>query len=272
MSNFRVTFRIASAVASRLLRSKFLIVVVLFAVLFMLMMTAPLLSMKEMKEGGELVDFRDMKAMYLQMTMTIMGWMANLVAMILGSTVIRQDIKDATIFSVLAKPVSRLQYFVGSTLGALFCQTIVWCIFGGVWLLFVYLLDKAVAPLYISICLSELLKSYLMLALALGWSQRFSPWIAGAFALFTFAGELLAGIAVAALGNLNLFPVKLLGKICTFPFPDFSGLDVLMRQLGETLLQPVNLTWPILHVIDYALVVLFIAWLAFRQQDLTANS
>jgi hypothetical protein len=111
-----------------------------------------------------------------------------------------------------------------------------------------------------------------MLVLALGWSQRFSPWIAGAFALFTFDGDSLAGIAVAALGNLNLFPVKLLGKVCTFPFPDFSGLDVLMRQLGETLLKPVNLTWPILHVIDYALLVLFIAWLAFRQQDLTANS
>jgi ABC-type transport system involved in multi-copper enzyme maturation permease subunit len=272
MSSFVHTFRIASAVGSRLLRSKFLIVVVLISLLFMVVLCAPFLQMQELKEGGEMVDFREMKTEYLFMTIGVMGWMANLVALILGSTVIRQDIKDGTIFSVLSKPVSRLQYFTGSTLGALFCQTIVWCVFGSVWLLFGYLLDKFVSPLCVSICFGELLKSYLMLALALGWSQRFSPWIAGALALFTFSGEMLAGSAVNAVGNLNLFPVNLLNKICTFPFPDFSGLDALLRQLGQTSLQPVNLLWPILHIIDYVLVILFIAWLAFRQQDLSANS
>lgn len=272
MNKIEITLCIARSVASRLIRSKFLIVAVVFVLIGVLLLIAPFFTMKELKESGELYDYRDMKANTVHSTIMLMGWMANVIAMVLGSTVVRHDIKDGTIFSVLAKPVSRLQYFIGSALGALTCQTAVGLLFAGTWLLLEYFLDKSVSPLYFSICFSELLKANLMVSLALAFSIRFSPWIAGTLALLTFSGESLAKQAVDAITNLHFYPLKPFLQYFTFPFPSYYQLDMLFRQLSQTTVKPVEISWALLHIADYALVVLLIAWFAFRRQDLSQNA
>lgn len=267
-----ITLRIALAATSRLLRSRLLIVTVLIGLVYVIMMAAPIGEISELKEGGEFVDALDMKAMWMHMAITGMEWMANLVALFLGSTVIHQEIKDGTIFSILSKPVSRLQYFIGSFLGAAFCLCIVWCIFGLVWAWFIYAVDKSIQPLHVSIFCSEVIKSLLMLSLSLAWSQRFSPWLAGVLALLTFDGETMAKHAVGSLAFLHLSPPAMFVKICAFPFPCFQGFDALLNQLGQTSLEPVELTWPFIHMVDFVAVALLFAWFCFRKQDLISNS
>jgi Cu-processing system permease protein len=267
-----IVSRIAFAVISRLFRSRLLIVAVLISLVVMIMMAQPMISIAEMKEGGEFADAQDMASLDMQVSIGMMGWMANLVALFLGSTVIRQDIKEGTIFSVLSKPVSRLQYFIGSALGAAFCQCAVWCVFGAVWLWFIYSLEKSIQPLHLTVLCSEMLKSLLMLSLALAWSQKFSPWIAGLFALLTFGGGNLARRAVDCLNFIKIDPPEIVGKICSFPFPTFDKFDELSNQLGQTSLEPVALNWQAIHTLDYLALALLVAWLCFRKQDLTSNT
>jgi Cu-processing system permease protein len=266
-----ITMRIARAVMQRLLRSRVLIVAVIFALMLMGLMSASMMSLTDMKNADEVTSALQMKNIILCSVIGIMGFFANMIALILGSAVIRQDIKDATILSILSKPVSRLQYFIGSALGASFCQLIVWCIFAAVWAGLVYSLDKSVQPLHVLILFCEVLKSLLMLALTLAWAQKFSPWIAGVLALVTFDGEGMTNNAVSLLGLLHIAPNELLTKICAFPFPCFDGFDAQLSQLQKTSLEPLAMTWPLIHIIDYTALALLVAWLCFRKQDLTPN-
>jgi ABC-type transport system involved in multi-copper enzyme maturation permease subunit len=267
-----ITLRIASAVAARLLRSRLLIVAVLFGIVLVIMMAAPIFTIMELKEGGEFVDAQGIKAMCMPAAIAVMGSMSNLIALLLGSTVVRQDIKDGTIFSVLSKPISRLQYFIGSVLGAIYCQCSVWLVFGAIWLGFSYLVEKSIQPLHGYILCSEVVKSILMLSLALAWSQKFSPWIAGALALCTFDGADLSERALTSLRYLHVFPGKTVMEICAFPFPKFMGFDALLHQISETSLAPVSVTWSFIHMFDYLAFALLVAWLCFRKMDLISSS
>lgn len=267
-----ITMRIALAVASRLLRSRILIVAVLFGAVFIVLSASPVVTFKELKETGEMADAMDMKRMCMGAAIVIMGFTANLVALVLGSTVIRQDIQDGTIFSVLSKPVSRLQYFAGSMLGAGLCQCIVWVVFAILWFWFVYAADGSIQFLHIHILFSEVVKSLLILGLSFAWAQIFSPWVAATVALITFDGDYLVSTALKNLPYLHIVPTKEIVDTCTFPFPSFQAFDALAEQLGQTSIKPIVLFWQYLHMIDYCLAALLVAWLCFRKADLMSHN
>jgi len=98
---------IAGTVLNRLSRNKLLIVTVLVAFLIIGLMSSSLVMVRVATEAGQMKEAQQEAAEIFFFVTLLMGWFANLVALVIGVNVTRQEIRDGTIFSVLAKPVAR---------------------------------------------------------------------------------------------------------------------------------------------------------------------
>lgn len=261
---------ITGHVLNRLWRQKLLIVTFGVALLIIGFVSSPLFMIKMATEAGQLSEAQQAAAGMFLLVTTLMGWFAGLVGLIIGVTVTRQDIRDATIFSLLAKPVARWEYLLGSYLGSVIYLLLVWVVLAAVYVGLVYVTEQPLGRIHGLVILGHAALSLLMLSLAFGLAQHFSAWIAALLGVVIYNGDAAVNALVSLLGLIRLRMPEWMSKALTFPLPATNCFDPLFESLAKIPLQPPPWGWGFLHIIDYSAVMVLLGWGLFRRQDVTS--
>lgn len=196
------------------------------------------------------------------------GGLGNFVALVLGATLVRTDLREGTILSVLSKPISRWAYVVGSYGGSVLFLMLVWGIFVLLFLGLAYVLEVEVTRTHAWILLGRVLLALVLLSTAFFFSLFTSAWVAAALALIVYYGDsfaaLLASLLRPMVGTVSERTRALLG----YPFPATDRLDFLYGMLSGQLLDTPAVGLLFLHLADYAAVMLALAVWVFERKDI----
>jgi ABC-type transport system involved in multi-copper enzyme maturation permease subunit len=157
------------------------------------------------------------------------GWMISIT---LGAILWRQDERDGTLFTFMAKPISRIQMLYGKLLGCIYALIIylgiTTLLFALLDLLLVHAALPATMPLFLLECLLEW-TAYL--SLSLFFSCYFNSLTA---AFLVILGGIFSFLA-RQLIRIDSDTARLVGKIIRFPFIDtnmeFTAGDLFVPEL-----------------------------------------
>ncbi len=198
--------------------------------------------------------------------------LSALFAAIIGATVLRAELTSGTIYGVLAKPLSRAEYIAGSIAGGLFVLMLMWGFLVAVLAVVSRLSDAEFGTLPVAIAGTRVLHSLLFMATGLFLSVRIHSWVAVVLAMVLVNG---AAVVATVCRLLNAFvvhiPPKVVDALC-FPFPLVGAFDGWAAQLVQTNLAPIPVLPAVAHFVDYALVLIVLAYLSFRRLDLNRSS
>ena len=256
----------------RLLRSRILIAGAILALLVMGLYSGILIAILAAAEQGDQQEVQALIPMFFHLAVAMFGTVSTIMATIIGVTVLRTDMTSGTIFGVLAKPVSRGEYVAGNWLGGLVAVLILWLVFTVVMGAIASGIGAPLGSLHAAIIASRILMAALSLSAALLLSIRFNAWGAAVLSVLLVNGASVVEQVANILGALKVdVPEKLVNAL-TFPFPVTNAFDGLSERLMQSDLAPDSLLPAVTHVVDYALVLLFIAYLFFRRLDLNRSS
>lgn len=261
---------IAGHVLNRLWRQRLLIVTLVVAFLIIGFVSSPLFVIKMATEAGQVSEVQQAAAVVFLFVTMLMGWFAALVGLVIGVSVTRQDIRDGTIFSLLAKPVARWEYLGGSYLGSVICLLLVWVVLAAVYVGLVYVTEQPLDRIHGLVILGRAALSLLMLSLAFGLVQYFSAWIATLLGVVIYNGDAAVDALVTLLDLMRLRMPEWMSKALMFPLPATNCFDPLFASLSKTQLQPPPWGWGFLHILDYSAVMVLLGWWLFRRQDVTS--
>lgn len=264
------TVIIAGHVLSRLWRQKLVLVTLVVALLIIGLMSSSLFMIKTATQLGQPSEAQQMAMGLFFFVTMLMGWFADLVGLVIGVTVTRQDIRDGTVFSLLAKPVARWEYLLGSYLGSVVYLLLVWLVLTGVYVGLVYVTEQPLGRMHGLVLLGHAALSLLMLSLAFGLAQRFSAWIAALLAVVIYNGDAAVNTLGSLVGLLGLGMPEWIHKALVFPLPATNCFDMLFESLMKTQLQSLPWGWGLLHIIDYSALMVLLGWWLFRRQDVTS--
>ncbi len=199
------------------------------------------------------------------------GGLGNLVALVLGATLVRADIREGTILGVLSKPIPRWAYVVGSYLGSALALLLVWGIFAGLFLGLAHVLEVELGREHVWILVGRVLLALVLLSAAFCFSMFASAWVAAALALLVYYGESFAGLLALLLRPVMGPTFERVQAILGFPFPATNRLDFLYGMLGGRLLDAPDMGLLFLHLADYAALLLVLAVWAFERMDIGAG-
>lgn len=202
----------------------------------------------------------------------LMGIFGNLVALVTGVNVSRQEIKEGTIFGVLSKPVTRLQYLLGSYFGGLVSLLLTWLVLVSTYLLVIYLSGLHPSKADLLLLLGRITLSVLFFGLAFCLAQRFSAWIAAVLGVAIYEGDSVVGLLAMLLRRMRVPVTDRTERLMAFPFPATNGLDALSGAFIKSQLNAPQVGWVFLHLWDYVVVLILVAWWLFRRQDLCQAS
>lgn len=194
-------------------------------------------------------------------------------AVILGGFMIPNEVERRVVFTILSKPVSRMQYLLGKFLGA--CAVIfVLDVLMGLAFLAAYVLKhpqgwQGVNPMLPMAIFAIYLQTVVLLATALMLSTVASPiftMIATGFVYIIGA----VNSSVTYLSNrAESFGMRLVFGVLSTIIPNFNNFDLRPALLND---QPIQF-WPYLggyvigYTILYCLAMLAIAWLLFNERE-----
>ncbi|MCS6817575.1 MAG: ABC transporter permease [Blastocatellia bacterium] len=196
------------------------------------------------------------------------GGFGNFIALVLGATLVRADLRDGTILSVLSKPIPRWAYVVGSYLGCALSLLLAWAIFALLFLGLAYALGGEINRAHAWILLGRVLLALVLLSTAFFFSILTSAWIAAALALIVYYGDSFVALLVSLLrpvvGEVSERTRALLG----YPFPATERLDSLFGMLIGQPQDAPAMGMLFLHLADYAAVMLVLAVWVFERKDI----
>ncbi len=252
----------------RLMKSRLLLIGVIGSLLIIGLFMSSVLGMVKLAASGQAVS--DVMVIHMVGTVTgVLGWLAQLIGIFVGVTVVKRDILDGTVAAILSKPVSRGEYIAASYGGSAAYLLLMWVLFAIVLTLFAAAFKTLLNGTIYGVMLAHYLVCVVTMAIALFFSIRLHPWVA---VLLTFV-VLRARATIEGIANL----VNALGghipdgvvSVLTFPFPVFDLLGRLGERIGQgSLAGPSSVVAGFLHVIDYGLVMAVLAWLVFRHLEI----
>jgi ABC-type transport system involved in multi-copper enzyme maturation permease subunit len=248
----------------RLMKSRLLWVGVVGSLLVIGMFMTSVVGMVRMVAQGQSVS-SIMLMQTIGTVITILGALAQLVAIFVGVSVVKRDLVDGTVASVLSKPVTRGEYIAASYVGAAAYLLLMWILFALVLTLFAAALKSSLAGAAYAAMLGRWLVCVMTMGIALAFSIRLHPWVA---VLCTFL--LLRGRSTID-GIANLFGVfgldvpEAVVNTLQFPFPIHGALDNLGDRLSQGSLIEQSTTAGFLHVIDYGIAMALLAWFLFSR-------
>ena len=256
----------------RLLRSRILIAGAILALLVMGLYSGILIAIFAAAEKGDEQGIQALLPMFFHLAVTMFGSVSTIMATVIGVTVLRTDLTTGTIFGVLAKPVSRGEYVAGTWLGGLVALVVMWMVFTLVMAAIASGIGSPIGSLHVAIIGSRILVAALSLSAALLLSIRFNAWGAAVLSVLLVNG---ASVVSQTASILRVFKVDIPERVVNalvFPFPITDAFDALNARLMRSDLAPNGMLPAVTHFIDYALVLLFLAYIFFRRLDLNRAS
>lgn len=258
----------AAVTVKRLSRSKVLLAVLIIVVVILGLMSSSAVIMNLSLEAGEEGVRAQAVTGVLVGTAFLTSIFASLIALIIGVTTVSADIRQATIFSVLSKPIHRWQYLWGSYLGSVIYLLLIWGIFAALFLGTAYVVEDSLDRIHWLAVAGHVVLSIVLLSIAFFFAQAVNPWIAGALAILVYNGESLVGLIEVLARKLEVTLSLTAKRALGYIFPATDRLDLLERMLGSRAIELPALGWAFLHLIDYALVMVVLATLLFNHREL----
>lgn len=256
----------------RLLRSRILIAGSILALLAMGLYSGILIAILAAAKQGEAQEIEALLPMFFHLAVAMFGTVSTIMATVIGVTVLRTDLTSGTIFGVLSKPVSRGEYVAGNWLGGLVALLMLWIVFTVLMAAVAAAIGSPIGSLHFAIIGSRILVAALSLSAALLLSIRFNPWGAAVMSVLLVNGASVVNQVANILGALNVdVPEKIVNAL-SFPFPITNAFEGLNARLMRGDLAPSPVLPAVTHFIDYALVLMFLAYLFFRRLDLNRTS
>jgi hypothetical protein len=168
--------------------------------------------------------------------------------------------------------VSRGEYVAGNWLGGLVAVLILWVVFALVMMGISSGIGAPMGGLHYAILGTRVLAAALSLSAALLLSIRFNAWGAAVLSVLLVNG---ASVVEQLANILGVFKVEIPEKVVNalvFPFPITDAFEGLNARLMRGDLAPESVFPAVAHFVDYALVLLFVAYLCFRRLDLNRAS
>ena len=255
-----ITFR-------RLIQSRLLWIAVVGSLLIIGLFMSTVASMVRMHAAGQAVSH----AVLMQVVgtiITILGAFAQLIAIFVGVTVVRRDVVDGTVASVLSKPLSRGEYIAASYAGSAAYLFLMWVLFALVLTLFAAVFKGTLSGAAYAAMLARFLICVMTMAIALCFAVRTHHWVAVILTALALRGrETVDGIAQIVAATGGSLPDAVVEAL-KFPFPIRGALDNIGKQLTQGSLVEQAMGPGIIHVIDYGLVMAVLAWLLFRNLEI----
>lgn len=251
----------------RLMRSRLLWVAVVGALLIMGIFMSAIVTMVRTVATGQAVSGAHVLHV-VGTVISILGALGQLIAIFVGVSVVRRDVVDGTVASVLSKPVSRGEYIAASWAGSAVYLLLMWLLFALLLTLFAAAFKSTLAGAAYMAMLGRFLVCLMTMAIALSFSIRAHPWVAVLLTFLLLRGRATVdGIAqLLAVAGANV-PDALVEAL-KFPFPIGGALDALGDRLTKTSLSEQALGPAFLHIIDYGLVMAVLAYLLFRRLEI----
>ena len=251
----------------RLMKSRLLWIAVIGSLMVMGIFMTAIVSMVKMLASGEAVP-GGMVVHVVGTVLSILSALATLVAVFVGVSVIRRDMEEGTLTSVLSKPVSRGEYIAASYAGAAIYLLMMWALFALVLTLFAAAFKTALGgPVYLAV-LGDYLLCVMAMAVALFFSIRVHPWVAVLLTFVVLRGRSSVEGIASLLGALGARPPDAVVNVLTFPFPMPGALDDLGERLSQGALVDRSMAAGFAHVIDYGLVMALLAYFVFRTVEI----
>ena len=247
----------------RLMKSRMLLIGVVGSLLVIGIFMTSVVGMVRMLATGEAVT-DTMLWHVLGTIVTFLGALAQLIAIFVGVSVIRRDVVEGTVASVLSKPVSRGEYIAASYAGAAIYLLMMWILFALVLTLFAAAFKNTLGGTVYATMLGRYLVCVMTMGIALFFSIRAHPALAVVLTFVVLRGTAtidgIVSVVKALGGNVPDAVVNALA----FPFPVQGALDNLGERLTRGSLVEQSAAMGFLHIIDYGLVMAVLAWLVFR--------
>lgn len=246
----------------RLMRSRLLWLAVVGSLLVMGMFMTAIVGMVRMLASGESVP-AVMVIHVIGTVLTILGALAMLIAVFVGVTVVRRDLDEGTLASVLSKPVSRGEYIAASYAGAAAYLLMMWGGFALVLTLFAAAFKSFLGgPAYLAM-FGNWLTCVLAMSVAMFFSIRVHPWVAVLLTFVLLRGRATVDGIASLMNALGAHPPDAVVSALKFPFPVYTALDGLGDRLTQGLLVDHSMAAGFAHIIDYGLVMAVLAYLVF---------
>ncbi len=189
---------------------------------------------------------------------------------VLGVTMVHNEVQRRTIYNVLAKPVGRGEFLLGKYLGLLLTLTMLVASMGAVTLAIIALLERRVDVALVPAMGCMLLETALLAAVAVLFSAVVvTPVLAG---LFT-TGVFVAGRSSAWLTHFQSeeFPTALqvLAAVLHRIVPRLDELYIADRVVAGQLIPWSFYAWCAVYTLSYIGLLLFLSWAIFRRREFT---
>ena len=231
---------------------------VLFAYGLLILFAASALTPLAMGEQGRIL--KDLGLAGIE----IMG---ALLAIVIGTTLVHQEVEKRTIYVILSKPVERYQFIAGKYLGMEALLLVLVLAMTVIFALGIVLLDRAFpAVLLVPIALI-FLKLSIINSLALLFSSLASPVLGAVFTVCLYlAGNLSRSILQLA-EKLPAMALKMVMTVLYYLLPNLGNLDFKNEAVfGMAVVWP-QVWWGVCYAAAYALAVLTLTAVLFEGRD-----
>jgi ABC-type transport system involved in multi-copper enzyme maturation permease subunit len=215
------------------------------------------------------------------LSMTSIGGL--LVPFFLAIGLLAKDIENRTIYTILAKPISRGTYILGKFLGLAMLTAVIMAVFAITTMISIWLATKLYQPhffehLNVAAILLYITSAYLGILVlnstVLLWcSLTTSSFLATLLTLATYVigqsvEELVRFIAAKAAG-VSISPfVEYMVNATMYIFPNLSAFDLKHQAAYGLSISPKHIFFLILYAVTYITIMLLFAKTAFRARDL----
>jgi Cu-processing system permease protein len=212
--------------------------------------------------------FSGLEAFAKDLAVTVLGLFSTVVAVMVSCRMLPEEIRQRTLYPLLARPISRMDLLIGKYLGAVIVSWIGLLLLAAAAALALALFRVPLEPIMVQYLMVKMLGLALLCALSVAASAYMTPAAAATLSLlFAFGSGILVRALVMA-GQSGGSGMKAGMSVLNGLLPQFGLFDLGSRVANQGW-APVA-TWVVLALAAYAglysSAMLALSWLRFRRQ------
>lgn len=227
---------------------------------------------------------RDVLKVLLDICLSAVSLGGLLVPLFLSIDLLARDIETRTIYTILAKPVSRIQYILGKYVGLGFITAVIMAVFAlttflGIWLATNiypqhFFNNLAAGPILISVLTAFLGILVLNSAVILWCSFTTSSFLATLLTLSTYVigqsvEDIMRFLSVPVAGVAVSPVIKQIVTVVMYVFPNLAAFDLKQQASYGLHISGSQLLFLGAYATSYSAVMLLLAILVFSKRDLS---
>lgn len=202
-----------------------------------------------------------------------LSFFGMLIAVVCGVSLLTKEIKQKTIYNILSKPISRLEFVVGKFLGLALTTSCLVSLMGLGLILFVSPFDGQIDLLMFQGVFFVLLEILIVCGLVIFYSSLVvTPTLISLFTIGTYiVGRSLSYFLFFLDKSAPHYsrPVALMIRLCDRLLPDLAQLDVSKLVVYGTPVPPFQVTLALAYTGAYVVACLLLAGLIFSRRELS---